>query len=134
MIIPTIAYQLAISSNPAAPAFRDALLRMLKTYPDLPSSSLQNQLDRMIVQPIEESKMSTVVIIDALDECEDPKTTSTLLWFLSRNIARIPTVRFFITSRPELRIRSGFLLKPIESRAEPAEPWWMVGRFLKNSS
>jgi hypothetical protein len=118
MIIPTIAYQLAISSNPAAPVFRDALLRALRKNPDLPFSSLQNQLDRLIVQPIEESKMTTVVVIDALDECKDESTTSTLLWFLAQNVGRIPSVKFFITGRPEQHIRSGFRLEPIESRTD----------------
>jgi hypothetical protein len=118
MIIPTIAYQLARSTNAKAPAFRDALLRALRENPDLPFSSLQNQLDRLIVQPIEESEMSTVVVIDALDECRDESTTSTLLGFLAQNVSRIPTVKFFITSRPEQHIRSGFLLDEIHRRTD----------------
>jgi energy-coupling factor transporter ATP-binding protein EcfA2 len=118
MIIPTIAYQLARANHPATPAFRTALLHALKENPDLPSSSLQNQLDRLLVQPIEESKMSTVVVIDALDECKDDSTTSKLLGFLAQNISRLPTVRFFITSRPEQHIRTGFLLEEIKSRTD----------------
>jgi hypothetical protein len=118
MIIPTIAYQLARANNPNAPAFRNALLHALQENPDLPFSSLQNQLDRLIVQPVEESKMSTVVVIDALDECRDDSTTSTLLGFLAQNISRIQTVKFFITSRPEQHIRSGFLLEEIQCRTD----------------
>jgi hypothetical protein len=118
MIIPTIAYQLARSTNAKAPVFRDAMLRALRENPDLPFSSLQNQLDGLIVRPIEESQMSTVVVIDALDECKDESTTSTLLGFLARNVSRIPSVRFFITSRPEQHIRSGFLLEEIHCRTD----------------
>jgi hypothetical protein len=62
--------------------------------------------------------MSTVVVIDALDECKDESTTSTLLRFLAQNVSRIPSVRFFITSRPELHIRSGFLLEEIHCRTD----------------
>jgi hypothetical protein len=54
----------------------------------------------------------------ALDECQDNSTTSRLLGFLAENIICIPSLKFFITGRPELRIRSGFLLKPIKSRTD----------------
>jgi len=53
----------------------------------------------------------TLIIIDALDECQDEEPASALLSVLSRYVDKIPLVKFFITGRPEPRIRSGFRLE-----------------------
>ena len=47
-------------------------------------------------------------MIDALDECKDEDPESALLLVLGQSISRIPRVKFFITSRPETYITSGF--------------------------
>jgi hypothetical protein len=60
--------------------------------------------------------ISTLIIIDALDECKDIEPASAVLSILSHYVDEIPEVKFFITGRPEPRIRSGFrleLLQPI---------------------
>ena len=56
-----------------------------------------------------------MIVIDALDECDDTAATSVILSFLADNVHRIPSIRFFITSRPEPHIRMGFRLASLEA-------------------
>lgn len=108
MIFPTIAFQLARSRNDASPEFRAAIVRTLKANPDVASLSLQQQLQELILEPVTKSGMKTVVIIDALDECKDEETVSTILSLLARTVKNAPTIKVFITSRPEYHIWSKF--------------------------
>jgi hypothetical protein len=111
-IFPTLAFQLAYRYLP----FREQLLRTLWANPGIGQESLCSQLEKIIVGPLKATCISTLIIIDALDECKDIEPASAILSVLSRYVDEIPQVRFFITGRPEPRIRSGFrleLLRPI---------------------
>jgi hypothetical protein len=113
-IFPTIAHQLAYHS----PQFRKELLKVLKTSPDIEQESLCSQMQNLIVGPLKVTRMSTLIIIDALDECRDEEPASAILSVLSRFADQIPKVKFFITGRPEPRIRSGFRLKSLRPITE----------------
>jgi hypothetical protein len=65
---------------------------------------------KLIVQPLNESSISTVIIVDALDECEDEDPASAILSVLGRFASEIPNVKFFLTGRPEPQISEGFRL------------------------
>jgi hypothetical protein len=80
----------------------------LDANPKIATLSLKNQLEELLVRPADESGIQTVVIIDALDECKDEESTSTMLKFLDENAKYLPNIKFFITSRPETHIRAGF--------------------------
>ena len=67
-------------------------------------------MHKLIVQPLVEANISTVIIIDALDECKDEEPTSAILSILGRFVYEIPKVKFFVTGRPEPRILEGFRL------------------------
>ena len=108
-IFPTLAYQLAFQY----PLFRDRLLQVLKACPDARKESLCSQMERFIVGPLKAAHISTIIIIDALDECKDQEPSSAILSILSRFVDEIPDVKFFITGRPEPRIRSGFRLRSL---------------------
>jgi hypothetical protein len=114
MIFITLAFQLARGKDAASSAYRTALLRALKDHPNVRLLSLRNQLEYLIIDPATESGLTTVVIIDALDESKDDNPTSTILDLLASNIHRIPKVKFFITSRPEPHIRKGFRLPQLK--------------------
>ena len=109
MILPTLSFQLAYRYPP----FRKELLRVLKATPDAGRESLCLQMEKLIVGPLRATSIPTLIIIDALDECKDEEPASAILSVLSRYMADIPTVKFFITGRPEARIRSGFRLKSL---------------------
>ena len=65
---------------------------------------------KLIVRPLKKSKISTVIIIDALDECTDEEPASEILSVLGQLVSEIPKVKFFVTARPEPRIWGGFRL------------------------
>jgi len=114
MIFPTLAFQLAYRYPP----FRGELLSVLRANPDVGRETLCSQMERLIVGPLKVAHISTLIIIDALDECKDEEPASTLLSILSRYVEQIPHVKFFITGRPEPRIRSGFRLAALRPITE----------------
>jgi len=105
-IFPTLAFQLAYRF----PEFRSVLVSLLRLDPDVVHESLYGQMEKLIVEPFESAGVSTVIVIDALDECKDEEPSSAILSVLARFVKRIPMVKFFITGRPEPRIRTGFRL------------------------
>ena len=109
VIFPTLAFQLACQY----PAFRKELLRVLKGCPDVRHESLCLQMEKLLVGPLGTTGIPTLIIIDALDECKDKEPASAILSILSRYVVQIPNVKFFITGRPESRIRLGFRLESL---------------------
>ena len=105
-IFPTLAYQLAYKY----PDSRSHLVSLLRSNPDVVHESLYNQMRRLIAEPLQATGISTVIVIDALDECKDDEPSSVILSVLGRFVEQIPWVKFFITGRPEPRIRTGFRL------------------------
>ena len=105
-IFPTLAVQLARKYA----EFRSTFIQLVVTDPEIVRETLYGQMEKLIVQPLVESAISTVIVIDALDECKDEESTSAILSVLGRFVAEIPKVKFFITGRPEPRIRGGFRL------------------------
>jgi hypothetical protein len=97
MIFPTIAFQLAYQY----PSFRKELVRTLKMRPDVWQESLCSQMEKLIIGPLKTTDTTTLIIIDALDECKDEEPASALLSILSRYIDGIPNVKFFVTGQPE---------------------------------
>ena len=105
-IFPTIAFQLAHKY----PEFRSVLVPLLQSNPDVVHESLYSQMWKLIVKPLKSAGISTVIVIDALDECKDEEPSSAILSVFGRLVEQIPTVKFFITGRPEPRIKTGFRL------------------------
>jgi len=105
-IFPTLAFQLAYQY----PLFREQLLQVLRANPGVERETLCSQMEKLIVSPLRATHIPTLIIIDALDECKDKEPASAILSVLSRYVEKIPHVKFFITGRPEPRIRSGFRL------------------------
>ncbi|EUC57206.1 vegetative incompatibility protein HET-E-1 [Rhizoctonia solani AG-3 Rhs1AP] len=102
-IIPTIAYQLARYSLP----FRCALDKVLELYPDARSRTLKIQYQKLLVEPLVQVQASVpsdfIVVIDALDECENEESLGQILDLLLSPTSVLP-IRFFVSSRPEPEI------------------------------
>ena len=113
-IFPTLAFQLAHKF----PEFRSDLVPLLQSNPDVVHESLYRQMEKLIVDPLRSADISTVIAIDALDECKDEEPSSAILSVLGRLVERIPKVKFFITGRPEPRIRTGFRLPILVNSTE----------------
>ena len=105
-IFPTLAFQLAHKY----PDFRSHFVSLLRSDPDVIHDSLYCQMERLIVEPLQTTGVSTVIVIDALDECKDDEPSSAILSVLGRFVNKIPRIKFFITGRPEPRIKTGFRL------------------------
>ena len=114
LVFPSLAVQLARKH----PKFRSTLVRLLRSDPEIAHESLFNQMQKLIVQPIQESRVSTVIVVDALDECKDEKPASAILSVLGQFVSEIPEVKFFITGRPEPRIWEGFRLPLLTEATE----------------
>ena len=106
LIFPTLAFQLAHRY----PDFRSHIVSLLRSNPDVVHESLSSQVQQLILEPLQETGVSTVIVIDALDECKDEEPSSAILSVLGRVIKEISEVKFFITGRPEPRIKTGFRL------------------------
>ena len=105
-IFPTLAFQLAHKY----PQVRSFVVSLLRFNPDIFHESLYSQMEQLIVRPLESGDVSTVIVIDAFDECKDEEPASAFLSVLGRLVGRIPSVKFFVTGRPEPRIQTGFHL------------------------
>ena len=104
LIFPTLAFQLAQQY----PEFRSSVIPLLQSNPDITHESLLDQMEKFLVEPLQSADISTVIIIDALDECKDEDPESAILLVLGQPVLDIPGVKFFITSRPEKHIMTGF--------------------------
>ncbi|EUC53454.1 vegetative incompatibility protein HET-E-1, partial [Rhizoctonia solani AG-3 Rhs1AP] len=104
-IIPTIAYQLARYSIP----FQSALCNILGQTPDIGSKNVLKQFEQLLKEPLQQVNDAMpdnlVVVIDALDECDDRNGVELVLDVLFRQAAHAP-LKFLLTSRPEPEIYS----------------------------
>ncbi|CUA74529.1 Vegetative incompatibility protein HET-E-1 [Podospora anserina] [Rhizoctonia solani] len=105
-IIPSIAYRIADCSQP----FRYALSKVMEENRDAHTRPPHAQFDSLIMRPFSDIKVreafptNMVVVIDALDECEDTKSTKQILEVLLTKSKGLP-IRFVVSSRPEASIR-----------------------------
>ncbi|KAB5589876.1 hypothetical protein CTheo_6677 [Ceratobasidium theobromae] len=115
LIIPTIAYQLARYSNP----FQSALCEILGKDPDIGTRNIVKQFERLLKEPLLKVKdaipENTVVVIDALDECDDRHAVRLVLDLIFRHVSNLP-LKFFVTSRPEPEIYSKMATQTTTSR------------------
>ncbi|CUA78446.1 Ribosome assembly protein 4 [Rhizoctonia solani] len=103
LIVPSIAYQLTRFSYP----FRHALSKVVESNQMAHTRDLKRQFQTLITGPLETARHTLppgiVVVIDALDECEDRDSIEKLLELLITSTTDSP-IRFLISSRPEPEI------------------------------
>ncbi|CAE6489026.1 unnamed protein product, partial [Rhizoctonia solani] len=105
-IIPSIAYQLAQRSQ----AFCYVLSEIVKLRQEALDDAPSMQFETLLVKPLLDPKVKAglpagvVVVIDALDECEDMTSTRHILDALSTKSKGLP-IKFVVSSRPETAIR-----------------------------
>jgi hypothetical protein len=109
-IIPTIAYQLALTF----PRIRDDITRAVEGDRMLLSSdkSRSDQIQELVVNPLHALKFRQdtpyAIIIDALDECFSAEEAARLVALLTDMLSGpdLPIIHLIFTSRPEVHIRS----------------------------
>ncbi|KAF9549502.1 WD40 repeat-like protein [Agrocybe pediades] len=99
-IVRSIAYQLAHYS----PAFRSALCKILEEKQNPHTLNVGEQFKWMVEKPLQNSKDAipdgVVIIIDALDECNNVSATALFLKVLLQYSTHLP-IKFMVASRPE---------------------------------
>ena len=114
-IVPTLAFQLSQCS----PAYRSALCKVLKEDPQPSKLDVRWQFQKLIEGPILTVKEAVVenivIVVDALDECDDGEAFWLFLEALLKLAPDLP-FKFFLTSRPEPIIRRN-MLAPGRSRS-----------------
>lgn len=89
------------------------VLRVMRMDPDISAKSLREQFVKLILQPLQDLERNQtammVIVIDALDECEQDSEIRMILELLP-HVQKSTSIRLkvFITSRPELPIQLGF--------------------------
>jgi hypothetical protein len=114
-LVATIAYQIATT----IPEIKPQIERAIEHDPLLFEKSLATQLQCLIVEPLkalaasgffdDPSNCARLVIIDGLDECDDPRMQSMILRVLANALRdeKLPLI-FLIASRPEQHITLTF--------------------------
>ncbi|CEL59095.1 Vegetative incompatibility protein HET-E-1 OS=Podospora anserina GN=HET-E1 PE=4 SV=1 [Rhizoctonia solani AG-1 IB] len=104
-IIPTIACQMARYSA----SFQQHLCEAIRKEPSARSKTIAKQFELLLTGPLQKMGDATlgnqVVVMDALDECDDQGGVGMLLDVLFRLTSRLP-LKIFVTSRPESEIYS----------------------------
>ncbi|OBS20594.1 hypothetical protein FPOA_06947 [Fusarium poae] len=109
-LMPTLAYQVALSMPEVAFFIKKELNANLAIV----GKSLKEQFEKLIQKPLSEAAASAkvlspvVIVIDALDECDQEADIRLLINIFSQAKTSLPQLRVFLTSRPELPIRLGF--------------------------
>ncbi|KAH7183439.1 uncharacterized protein B0J16DRAFT_307708 [Fusarium flagelliforme] len=110
--VPTVARRLAWSTPVVAPFIKSAV----DADPAIADKSVREQFEKLVQEPLSKatatvtsSRLSVVIVVDALDECEKDADIKLLLQLFSNlRFAGPLCVRVLVTSRPELPVRLGF--------------------------
>ncbi|WZH50304.1 LOW QUALITY PROTEIN: Vegetative incompatibility protein HET-E-1 [Fusarium acuminatum] len=109
-VMSTLAHQLALS----IPGVAFFIKKALDNNPAVVGKSAKEQFEKLIQEPLCEAAAiattpsSIVMVIDALDECDQETDIRLLINIFSKVQIIRPHLRIFLTSRPELPIRLGF--------------------------
>ncbi|KAJ9491221.1 hypothetical protein VN97_g2007 [Penicillium thymicola] len=110
-LFPTIIKQLVLMT----PGLSSGVQKVVQDDPEISSKSLSEQFDKLLLQPLldldglGQQTQTTVIVVDALDECEHDQDVRNLIQLLPLlQKANTVRLRVFLTSRPELPISLGF--------------------------
>ena len=107
----TIAAQLVL----AEPALAVPVKEAINADPAVVGKAIREQFEKLVLEPLsyisDALKTSTlVIVVDALDECERDDDVKLIIHLFSRaKTLKYPRLKVFVTSRPELPIRLGFV-------------------------
>jgi hypothetical protein len=100
------------------PLIRHHICDAISNCKDIASQSYRDQWSQLILYPLSKLHSSSsvppyILVIDALDECDKDEHIRIILQILSEaSTLKTARLRVFLTSRPEIPIRHGFLQIP----------------------
>lgn len=112
--VTSIAVQLAKKSLSLLRYISEAITQ----HSNIATQSLRDQWRQLVLGPLSKlhgnsCQSSYILVVDALDECDDDNNIRTVLQLLAEaRSLRTVQLRIFITSRPEIPIRHGFYQMP----------------------
>ncbi|KAL3476981.1 quinon protein alcohol dehydrogenase-like superfamily [Aspergillus californicus] len=115
--ITTIARQFATN----IPLLQSLICKAIKTCVDIGAQSLSDQWHQLVIRPLSELTKKRglppfIVVIDALDECDDDRNIRIILQLLGQaQLASLNLLRVLVTSRPTLSIEHEFSRLPQEN-------------------
>lgn len=98
-------------------AFKNAVLQHLVDDPDIPDKPLSYQFNTLLAKPLavvpreKDSESMVIIVINALDECEDSET---VMSYLASAVQVASWLRLIVTSRPSPLIREKNILRSEE--------------------
>jgi hypothetical protein len=108
--VTSIAVQLAYK----VPGLKRIIFSSVVDHGDIAGQSLRDQWSHLVIRPLSMlsgngCQFRYILVIDALDECEDENNVRTILQLLTEaQVLEGVQLRVFLTSRPEVPIRNGF--------------------------
>jgi hypothetical protein len=112
-VFTTIAAQLVVRM----PELTPPIVKALERDPTISDKAMKEQFEKLVFAPLStihrpnsvSNCRRIVIVIDALDECEEDRHSKAILHLLSRSQdLKGVSLRIFVTSRPDLPIRLGF--------------------------
>lgn len=101
------------------PEVRNAILESVQENEDIADQRLQEQFETLLVASLAKLSQHThpiLIVVDALDECDNPKDAIDFVRLIDRHSAAFPAnAKFLITCRPEAP-----LLRTIEHKRWPS--------------
>jgi hypothetical protein len=100
------------------PSLKQAVYEAIAERSDVTSQSLKDQWHHLVLRPLSKlagsaNPSSYTLVIDALDECEGENDIRTILQLVADGRSlKTSRLRVFLTSRPEVPIRNGFIYIP----------------------
>lgn len=106
--VTSIAFQLAEN----VPALRPHIADTISQYGDIATMSLRDQWRILILDPLSKLQLNSqhapfILIVDALDECEDSDIQTILDMLTKDRLLTLNKLRIFIASRPQILIQYG---------------------------
>jgi len=108
---------LAVQLADAVPSLQTHICDAVRERSDIANLSLLDQWRELVVRPLESDKRSSpsfyLLVVDALDECDNESHIRTILQLLAeaRSLTAV-RLRVFLTSRPDVPIRHGIRAIP----------------------
>ena len=107
------------------PELREPVAEVIDSDPFICDKSPSEQFKKLIYQPLQKVLLTAnntstfIVVVDALDECENDKEVEMILrlWSSLAEITHI-RLRLFLTSRPDLPVRLGFKKMSIDTHED----------------
>jgi len=119
-VIATLAHHISQS----IPETKDSIQHALQNDPTIPQQSIKDQFQKLIVSPLQQldETKSFVVVMDALDECDDHESVCDFITVLAQTYSQGQLcLKFLLASRAEDHLHKIFASEMVHARTNTLE-------------